>query len=176
MNKFALTLGILLLAGLSFATALPTNWMMYSTKSYGCNFYDIQGFPPASPYEYSRWDIALNYFNETGCFNYDAMASYTEGTAEALWGRPGHWGMCQNSGCPTGIKNYPSAFRGNIVEYNAASLGFTNLFLAGVKECLTNPAYSGRYSRSEVLSMLAGQREAYRMCLDMAPVCYGCGY
>lgn len=172
MKNYVL-LGILLLAGVSFA-ADGCSWAAYAAKGYGCSMYQLYGYAPDAM-DYTYWDIAADYFDNDNCFDYESMGSAWEDMAGGLWGDGPGQGMCYNAGCYDGCElESLTWFRSGITQYNAGAFAFKRLFLAGMRECLTNPEYEGDYSSSEVMQMLQYGKANYRECVALAGPCWGC--
>jgi hypothetical protein len=156
MNKFALMLGILLLAGLSFAQ----EWMGYVATRYVCSsYYNLGGYDrPIIPYAGLNF-IANNYFNsDYRCFDYRAMDGYADAMNGEIWGKNS---MCENSGC-IGEESV-SGLRSNMLSYNMDAAQFRALFLSGVRYCMS--AYPREYPRETVLGWLNEAKMGYHLCL-----------
>ena len=162
MNKF-ISLGILLLVGLSFAGTDGCNWMGYAESKYACNFfYNAGGYPPA--------DGGMGLMQIVG--NYDSGCIYWTGCRDMgfdlkdmqgiIWNEGGMW----DNGCYTGIG--ASGFRQNILAYSIASADFKAKFLAGLRSYLA--AHPG--NRTSLTNDLTDARGNYMYCLSDVPCCY----
>jgi hypothetical protein len=165
MNTKMLMLGILLIAGLSFAQ----NWMEYSVNRYGCNYiYNSKGWN-----EIGLNSIAVDYDETVECegdWNLRAMDGYREDMSWALWD-DGEDEMCYHSGCwYSGEGTSVTEFRSSMIEYNVAAAGFKAEFLSGLRTCLADGG-----SRADILEDLQDARADYLDCLaDSTASCYQC--
>ncbi len=162
MNKFALTLGILLLAGLSFADGCK--WIGYLESKYACDFlHNAGGYPPSGG-ALSLMQIVGNYDSRctywTGCRDMGNDLAHMDG---AIWGRGGMW---NDAGCygETDV----SGFRQGMLAYSAASMDFRAKFLAGLRSYLAaNPV-----NKTSLMNDITDAKENYLYCLSDVPCCY----
>ncbi len=162
--KTYILLGVLLLAGLSFA--ITQNWMMYSVNGYGCgyHYYSIENYGGHATLR----GIAGHY----GCGEYwdcNSMDTDAKDIGNAVWG-DGSPGMCTYSGCWD--PPYPVAFKSNVLTYNLAASDLKAKFLAGLRAYLAeNPD-----ERSDLQAALQDAMAGYRECLSdsYGRSCYMC--
>lgn len=173
MKKLIL-LGILLLAGLSFAyTLAPPNWMEYSVNRYVCNYaYNEYGYINGT-YVVGLMGIAETYDNCSdpeywGC---DAMNTSTGDMEYAMNGESG-WDICEYAGCYGSERMSVTGFRSSMLGYNVAAASFKSYFLAGLRAYLADDG-----DREAVLEDLQDARSDSLLCLrdlqeeDLCHVC-----
>ncbi len=160
--KTYILLGILLLAGLSFAKMAP-NWMMYAVNGYGCNYdYNSQGGWHAP----GLYSIVANYDNLSSChyWSCNTMANDLDAMYWAVWDDGSYTQMCSYSGCYGSSYMSTTDFRSSILGYNVAAADYKSHFLAGLRAYLAeNPG-----DKSDILSDLQGTMADYRACLAAA--------
>lgn len=156
--KTYILLGILLLAGVSFA--LTPNWMMYSADKYGCNYYYYgKGWDGGTGLS----DIANKYYEQCdgGCWDTDVLSSNLEDMSWAVWDE-GPYGacMCENSGCWESEGTSVSGFRTHMLEFNAAAAGYKAEFMAGLRAFIAEGG-----SRADILADMGTAKNDHLACL-----------
>ena len=169
MNTKMLMLGILLIAGLSFARITPDNWMTHVETRYYCDeMYSAKGYseemPGLSYIAFSDYDFDTEY----ACIDERAMDGYLDAMDAAIREEDG---MCDNSGCNLGE---PSAtgFRSNMLYYNTNAAQFKALFLQGVRACMAG--HPTEYPRATVAGWLNSAKAGYLACLSEEGLCDSC--
>jgi hypothetical protein len=156
MNTKMLMLGILLLAGLSFALPTPS-WMTYTESRYSCNYYyNEQGYIDTGllgiVYTY---DPGIHYWAQSD------MENDLQNMEGHVWGRGGMW----DTGCDS-----PNAalFRTNMLAYNADSALYKSRFLAGLRAYIT----AVPINRTPVMADMQVAMEDYKFCLSDIGQCH----
>ncbi len=160
MNKFALTLGILLLAGLSFAQpSPPDNWMKHAVNMYGCNFeYNYKGFGSSM----GLWSI-VNDYGSCDYWDCTPMENDYNNMGYAIWDEGNTSGMCYYSGCwADGNGTSLTDFRSSVLAYNLNAANYKFYFLSGLRAYLAeNPG-----GKSDILRDLQNATAGYRDCIE----------
>jgi hypothetical protein len=143
--------------------------MTNSVNRYGCNYYySNEGYEGPG-----MWTIAFSdsYFDTSDeCFDGE-METYIINMNGYLLNSES--GMCEYSGCYRGEPS-TALFRSSMLGYNTNAAQYKALFLAGVRECLSE--YPEEYSRATVLGWLNSAMSGYRACIAYSSTspCYRC--
>ncbi len=147
MNKLMIMLGLLLIAGLSFAFVGPwqNEWQNYASWRYMCNIEEVGTeqyiladymYVAAQPYiPYSQITSMNNYLYYMAVANSGMMWDY-----------------------------YPSPFRADMAAYNTNNGAFKTIFNAVLRTYLQHGG-----SSSYVMGMLNGFNANYRDCIMAGP-------
>ena len=148
MNKGMIMLGILLLAGFSFAfIAGPWqyDWQNYVSWRYNCQFYDV-GLPQYSLANY-MYAYAQPYVQYSQLASMNSFLNYM-GIADS--GMMGHY--------------YISPFSADMNTYNSNNAAFNAVFNAVLRAYLQHGGNSGY-----ILGMLNAFNGNYRECISEGP-------
>ena len=154
MNKLMIVLGLLLIAGLSFAWLPPTSWQ-YEWQKYVSWRYDCQyGYVAAGQYSLAEYMYAYAQPYVAYSQLYD-MASYLDGMNYHLFDS-GTAGMAYDY--------YATPFRADMAGYNSDNAAFKTIFNAVLRTYLQHGG-----SSSHVMGMLNGFNTNYRECIADDP-------
>lgn len=160
MNSKMLMLGILLLAGLSFANGGPQNWMQTAQARYNCNLMYVGG--PG----HSLMNIAQTDLSACGYFDCGEMQTDIMFLIQILFSRDS---MCENAGCYIDPGPDPEGFRSNMLAYSARSAHFKSFFLSGMRAYLADADAGEKAYAYEVMQ---SGLSSYRECLALNRYCY----
>lgn len=148
MKKLIL-LGILLLAGLSFART-PMNWMQSVEGRYYCDWiYNGQNL-----YDYSTGPLGATPQQLSQMSNY-LYGNGIPGMAGELYD------MYYAAECPPSEGTDPVEFRQSLLAYNMNAAGFKSVFLQVLRNCIiAHPA-----ERTHIMEEMASFRAGYTGCL-----------
>jgi hypothetical protein len=148
MNKLMIALGLLLIAGLSFAFApgpWQYDWQNHVSWRYNCNL---------GPMGYGFYSAAATYmqpYADAGDFY--SMNQYLGIMSRGLWGDLLGPGMAN--------EYYVAPFRSDMAGYNSGNAAFRSIFNAAYREYMAATGDPG----GNVRNYLAVNRAAYMECV-----------
>jgi len=167
MNKYLISLGLMLIASLSFADedSGPANWMQSLQGRYACmydynyNMLELIGPECEIIDDGQYFDILDTYFTCEDCMYADTYDMYVAGDCSP---EDGEVGVLLAEPNPTAM------FRSAMNAFNSDSAAFKRIFLADVRGCLADPEGCD-CDRGEIQGLLSTIRSSYMECVSERP-------